>query len=106
MGGGMKALLLMLAAGWSLPGATYYLTVSGLGGEPDYEQRFGMWARDIDKILKAAGPDAKVETLVNGTRDQVRASLDRIARESKPQDALVLMLIGHGAFDGYDYKIN
>ena len=101
----MRLLSALLACALSLPAATYYVTVSGLGGEPDYEQRFGMWARDIDKALKAA-PDAKVETLVDGTRDQVRAALERIAKEAQPQDALVVMLIGHGSYDGYDYKIN
>ena len=29
-----------------------------------------------------------------------------MARDAKPNDAFVLMLIGHGSFDGYDYKIN
>ena len=33
--------------------STYYLTVAGLGGEPDYEQRFAMWGKDIDKALKS-----------------------------------------------------
>src|ERR1019366_9351542 len=51
-------------------------------------------------------PDSKVETLVNATREQVRGALDRIAKTAKPQDSLVLMLIGHGSFDGYEYKIN
>jgi hypothetical protein len=84
---------------------TYYVTVTGLGGEPDYTQRFGMWAKDIEKAVKAA-PDSKVETLVNGTREQVRAALNGIAQEAKPTDTMVLMLIGHGSFDGVDYKIN
>lgn len=99
-------LVLALLAGWlPLPAATYYVTVSGLGGEPDYEQRFAMWANDIGKSVQAA-PDAKVETLVNATREQVRSALDRVAKEAKPQDALIVMLIGHGSFDGIDYKIN
>jgi len=104
----MKALVLLLGAALSVRAATYYVTVSGLGGEPDYEQRFGMWAADIGKILKA-GPDSAdvhVETLVDGTREQVRAALDRVAKQAQPQDALVLMLIGHGSFDGVEYKIN
>ena len=108
----MKALVLLLAAVLSMPPVamprlTIY-TVSGLGGEPDYEQRFGMWAADIGKILKAGSDaaDGKVETLVNGTREQVRTALERIAKEAQPQDAVVVMLIGHGSFDGYEYKIN
>lgn len=87
---------------------TYYLTVAGLGGEPDYEQRFAMWAGEIEGVLKASGGDAKIETLkgASATRAQVRSALENIAHEAKPQDALVVMLIGHGTFDGFDYKIN
>ncbi|HTQ53289.1 MAG TPA: hypothetical protein VMI94_02450 [Bryobacteraceae bacterium] len=106
----MRSLLLcacaaLLCAAIPLPATTYYVTVSGLGGEPDYAQRFGMWAQDIERAVKPA-PDAKVVTLINGTRDQVRSALHTIAQEAKPADALVLMLIGHGSFDGVDYKIN
>ena len=99
------SLVALLLTATSLPATTYYVTVTGLGGEPDYEQHFAMWAKDIEKALKPA-PDAKVETLVNATRDQVRTALAGIAQQAQPQDALVLMLIGHGGFDGYDYKIN
>lgn len=101
----MRLPALLLLTSMSLPATTYYVTVSGLGGEPDYEQHFAMWAKDIQKSLQNS-PDSKVETLVNATREQVRGALDRIAREAKPQDALVVMLIGHGSFDGYEYKIN
>ncbi|HLN02779.1 MAG TPA: hypothetical protein VK335_26050 [Bryobacteraceae bacterium] len=87
---------------------TFYVTVAGLGGEPDYEQRFSGWAGEIEAILKSAGGDAKIETFKGAaaTRANVRAALDRIAHEAKSDDALVVMLIGHGSFDGVDYKIN
>ncbi len=101
----MKLLLALLLSAAPLQATTFYLTVTGLGGEPDYEQHFAMWAKDIDKALKGA-PDAAVQTLVNATREQVRSALDGIARQAKPQDALVVMLIGHGSYDGLEYKIN
>jgi hypothetical protein len=85
---------------------TFYLTVSGLGGEADYEQRFKMWAEDVDSSLKKAGGDSVVTTLVNPTREQMRKALADIAVKAKPADAMVLMLIGHGTFDGQDYKFN
>ena len=45
--------------------AVYYVTVAGLGGEPDYEQRFTAEARDLDKVFKAGGPSsAHVYTLM------------------------------------------
>ncbi len=43
--------------------ATFYVTVAGLGGEPDYEQRFASQAQEIDKLLHASSSDAKVTTL-------------------------------------------
>src|ERR1022692_2688521 len=89
--------------------ATYILTVAGLGGEPDYEQRFTALATDTDKILKTgAQSDRVVETLkgADATRAKMEASLNRIASQAKPQDAFVLMMIGHGTFDGTEYKFN
>ena len=57
------ALFLLLFA---LPtqAATYYVTVAGLGGEPDYDQRFTGLAKDLDKLLKASSPEAHVYTLM------------------------------------------
>ena len=45
-------IFLLLAAAVSAPAATFYVTVSGLGGEADYDQRFKMWAEDIEGSLK------------------------------------------------------
>lgn len=36
----MKTLALILCSGALLHAATFYVTVAGLGGEPEYEQRF------------------------------------------------------------------
>jgi hypothetical protein len=102
----MKPLLLLLAAALSAPAATFYVTFSGLGGEPDYEQRFKMWAEDIESSLKKAGGDANIVTLIAPTRDQIRSKLGEVARQAKPDDGLVLMLIGHGTYDGVEYKFN
>lgn len=102
----MRGLVLLLGAALWAQGATFYVTISGLGGEPDYEQRFKMWADDIDASLKKAGGDANVITIPNATRDQIRGRLGEVARQAKADDALVLMLIGHGSYDGSDYKFN
>ena len=107
MGGGVKSLLLLLVAGLSAHAATYYVTLSGLGGEPDYDQRFKMWADDIDSSLKRSGAaEANVVTLKAPTREQIRSKFADLSKQVKPDDALVLMLIGHGTFDGTDYKFN
>jgi hypothetical protein len=99
------ALALAMAAALS-PAATHYVTITGLGGEPDYEQRFAGWARDIERALEDAGGEARVHTLVAPLREKVRATFDELAREAKAEDALVVMLIGHGTYDGHEYKFN
>ena len=89
--------------------ATYYVIVAGLGGEPDYEQRFTAAAKDLDKVFKASGDDcaclhADRRAGDGGAADSRR--LSTVAREAKPDDDFVLILIGHGSFDGVEYKFN
>jgi hypothetical protein len=94
----------------SLPAraATYYVIVAGLGGEPDYEQRFTANANDLDRIFRGAGPSAHVSTLtgVQATAAQLKSTLAAIGRDAKPDDDFALILIGHGSYDGVEYKFN
>ena len=86
----------------------YYVTVAGLGGEPDYEQRFTALAKDLDKLLKSSGSDAHVYTLFGdqASRAHLTDTMGTVARQAKPEDEFVLILIGHGTFDGVEYKFN
>jgi len=88
--------------------AGFYVTVAGHVGEPDYEQRVTAPAKDLDKVLKATGPDAHVYTLTGGdaTRARLTQTLEQVAREAKADDDFVLTLIGHGSYDGVEYKFN
>ncbi len=87
--------------------ATYYVTVAGLGGEPDYEQRFTANAMDLDKIFKsAAGAHVVTLTGKDATKAKLTEAIEQAAREAKPEDDFVLTLIGHGSFDGAEYKFN
>lgn len=88
--------------------ATYYVTVAGLGGEPDYEQRFTAQAKDLDKVFKSAGSTSHVYTLIGAqaTAAQLRSTVSTIAQQSTASDDFVLILIGHGSFDGTEYKFN
>ena len=87
---------------------TYYVIVAGLGGEPDYEQRFTAAATDLDRVLRSAGPAVHVDTLKGAQATAVgfRETIDRVATEASPDDDFALILIGHGSFDGAEYKFN
>jgi hypothetical protein len=89
-------------------GGTYYVTVAGLGGEPDYEQRFAGLVKDLEKLLKEGGGDVHVQMLsgAGATRERLTGVMDQIMRQAKPEDDLIVILIGHGSFDGIEYKFN
>lgn len=104
----MKVLSFLLGCALAAQAGVHYVTVAGLGGEPDYEQRFNTLAKEIDKVLKGSGGDVQVHTLQGdqATKARLQETMAAVARSTKPDDALVVMLIGHGTFDGVEYKFN
>jgi len=97
---------LLAAMALTLRAENYYLTVAGLGGEPEYEQRFAGWASDLSKLLQNE-PNAKVDSLVgkDATKANIEAKLRTLATQTKASDNFTLLLIGHGTYD-VDYKFN
>jgi hypothetical protein len=106
MGCRLKLIALLLLS-TSLQATTFYITVAGLGGEKDYDQRFTLLATETEKILSDKAGDISVETLKGAaaTKANLTAAINKVAQSAKQQDAFVLMLIGHGTFDG-EYKFN
>jgi len=102
------SLAAILLCAWQARASTYYVIVAGLGGEPDYEQRFTAAAKDLDRVFRASGETAHVYTLsgAQATASQLRETLGTVAQNAKAEDDFVLVLIGHGSFDGVEYKLN
>lgn len=89
--------------------ATYALIVSGLGGEPQYEQRFREQANALsDAAVKLTGDRSHVTTLLGErtTRESVRQAVQTLAGKTQPGDRVLIVLIGHGSFDGEEYRFN
>jgi hypothetical protein len=85
---------------------TYFVTVAGLGGEPDYEQQFRMIAGELDHVLQGAGHRVYTLSGESATRAQLARTLREVADLAGTDDDFVLTLIGHGSFDGFEYKLN
>jgi hypothetical protein len=86
----------------------YYLIVGGLGGEPTYEEQF---AKDTDALAAVARrTTAQNRVMVlkgeGATREAVVKSLESLTTRAKAADSLVVMLVGHGSYDGELYKLN
>ena len=88
---------------------TYYLIVSGIGGEPKYEASFAQQAESLAQSARRTLNGGDRVTLLSGaeaTRDAVVAALEGLAATVGETDAVAIFLIGHGAFDGEQYKFN
>ncbi len=88
---------------------TYALIIAGLGGEPQYEQRFRNQATALAQAAeKLVGDKARVTVLSadKAVRDAVRRELRALATKSKRDDRVVIVLIGHGTYDGEEYRFN
>lgn len=101
----------LMATAFTLPAsaATYTLVVAGLGGEPSYEQRFRENAAAVTSAAqKAAG---RTENVISLTGDAARAEAVRrevknLAARMNASDSVVVVLIGHGSYDGENYRFN
>jgi hypothetical protein len=103
------AVLLPLAlAAQSARAELYYLIVGGLGGQPEYEEAFAADATEIAAAAKRTlGGDARVTLLAGdkATREALRSSFESL-EATTPADRVAVFLIGHGSYDGMQYKFN
>src|SRR5580658_1359670 len=93
LGGHMRRIVkrtlaaLFVSCALSLPAAaaTYFLTVAGLGGAPEYETQFAQLATELDKALLANSGNAHTETMKGSaaTRKQIEEAFARLATQVK-----------------------
>jgi hypothetical protein len=89
--------------------ASFTFVVAGLGGEPEYEQRFREQAASIaEAAKKAAGEQGQVVVLTGeqARRDSLRREFQEFAAKVKAADSVTVVLIGHGTWDGEQYRFN
>jgi hypothetical protein len=87
----------------------HYLIVAGLGGESRYEERFAQQADELAEAARRTAGNADQVRLLRGdeaTRENVRAAFAEAAAAMDAADTLIVFLIGHGTYDGEEYKLN
>lgn len=89
--------------------AVRVLIVGGLGGEPAYEQKFQAQAKAVASAASRSGAALKDVVVITGEEAR-RTSLDpelkKFASTVKKDDQVVVVLIGHGSYDGEEYRFN
>ena len=86
----------------------YYLIVGGLGGEPTYAEQFDKDATALAAVARRSTAANRVAVLKGeaATREALVKSLDSLRTRATAADSLVVMLVGHGSYDGEAYKLN
>jgi hypothetical protein len=93
----------------------YALIVSGATGEPSYAGQYLAWRESLVTALVGTleFDKAKVVSLFDGedpahaaTAASVRREMEALRRRMHADDILLLVLLGHGTFDGIDAKFN
>jgi hypothetical protein len=83
----------------------YWLVITGLSGEPEIATNYNGWSRAIADAARARFGATRVVRMaedttagsVLSTKANIEAQLRQIAAESNADDALFIILIGHGA---------
>jgi hypothetical protein len=86
----------------------YYVIVGGLGGEPKYQEMFDKEVQQLAAVARRTAGDARVSVLSGeaATRTAVEKLLGSLRAKVKASDSFALILVGHGTFDGEQYKLN
>ena len=86
----------------------YYVIVGGLGGEAKYQEQFDKEVQQLAVVARRTAGDQRVAVLSGegATRAALLKLLGSLRTKTKPTDSLALILVGHGSFDGEQYKLN
>src|SRR5262245_22048443 len=93
---------------------SHLLVITGVGGDDEHSQSFHKWATAmIDAAKKKDGlPDSNIVYLsekpdldpkhIQGrsTKENVQKAFTDLAAKARPNDTVLVVLIGHGSFDG------
>jgi hypothetical protein len=93
----------------------FALIVAGASGGQEYADQYGAWTRELSSILidrmkmsreKVKVLDDRPDPASAATAANVRQQLTAIRRAMNRDDLLLVVLIGHGTYDGVDAKFN
>ena len=85
---------------------TRALIVAGLGGESGYETEFQRHANTFANRLREISDDINLLLGESANRDEIRLALAGINQRASADDALILVFVGHGSYDGEHFKFN
>jgi hypothetical protein len=97
----------------------FLLIVVGLAGDPEHGKLFHKWGASLaeasakvgvtaDRIVYLVDQKDEEDKLATGrsTREEIQKAIDGFAKAAAAEDAVYVILIGHGSFDGQNARFN
>lgn len=96
----------------------FLLIVVGLAGEPEHGEAFRTWAANLVDAAGKLGvarervvylgdrPPGDLVAAGPATRDGIAKAFAALSSRAEPDDAVMVVLFGHGSFDGRSAKFN
>lgn len=88
--------------------ALYVTIVQGLGGEAEYQQQFDEQRGVLEAAARTLTDDDRISVFSGdaATREALLAHFSTLNTRMTDDDRAALYLVGHGSFDGVEYKFN
>ena len=110
----LSALLLFCSAASTAAQDSHLLVITGVAGDDEHAKKFQKWAATLIDAAKTKDgvPDANITYLADkpeadaarirgrSTSENVQKAVADLAAKAHPGDQVVIVLIGHGSFDG------
>ena len=92
----------------SVQAALYVTIVQGLGGMPEFDSAFTDQAGKIREASLTLAEESQVTSLTgdSATRDALLSHFQTLAAAMTDDDRVAIYLVGHGSYDGEQYKFN
>jgi len=86
----------------------HVIAVEGLGGTEEYTQRFNEEVAKLELAAESITTSEHMRVFAGeeATEENILAHFDALAAIVNADDRVVIYLIGHGSYDGYEYKFN
>ncbi len=100
---------ILIFSSFSVHAENYSLVVQGLGGTPKYEEEFSRDAMAIAKATLKLSEFPENHIFLGekqAKRETILQKFEDFVGKIKPHDSFILTLIGHGSFDGNEFKFN
>jgi hypothetical protein len=97
----------------------FLLVIVGLAGDPEHGELFHKWGASLaeasakvgvtsDRLVYLVDQKGEADKLATGrsTREEIQKAIDAFAKSATAEDAIYIVLIGHGSFDGQNARFN